>query len=383
MTWTRTADAVIIGGGIQGCSIAYNLAKFGLKNVVVLERDTVCSGSTGRCGAGIRAQWGTEMNCRFGLACVEKFEQLEEELGMDCGLHQGGYLLVAYQESEYGQLKKNMKLQNSLGVDTKVVSYEEAKEICPGLSADDAVGFTYHARDGHADPMLTTFAYQEAAKRLGVVFHKFTDCNDIKTLNGKVVGVSTNHGDIDSPVVVNAAGGYAQEVARMAGVDLPNFSERHEIIITEPVEEGVCPPMLMSFSGNYYIQQRPHGSIIGGCSPEGHPEDYENGDSWGFLEKMSRTITRLLPRTRGIRVVRQWSGLYNMTPDRQPVMCEADNVKGFYLSVGYSGHGFMFGPVSGELLAQKILGREPWIPIDQLHYRRFEKGELIIEPAVV
>ena len=383
MTLPKTANAVIIGGGIQGCSIAYNLAKFGLRDVVVLEKGTVCSGSTGRCGAGIRAQWGTEMNCRFGLACVEKFEQLHEELGMDCGLNQGGYLLVAYQESEFEQLKKNMKLQNSLGIDTRVVSYDEAREICPGLSADDAVGFTYHARDGHADPFLTTYAYQEAAKRLGVVFHKFTECTDVKTLNGKVVGVSTNRGDIDTPVVVNAAGGYSQQVAKMAGVDLPIFSERHEIIITEPVEPGVCPPMLMSFSGNYYIQQRPHGSIIGGCSPEGHPEDYENGNSWDFLEKMSQTITKLLPRTKGIRAVRQWSGLYNMTPDRQPVMCEADNVKGFYLSVGYSGHGFMFGPVSGELLAQKILGQKPWIPIDQLHYSRFEKGELLIEPAVV
>ena len=383
MSLPKTANAVIIGGGIQGCSIAYNLAKLGLRDVVVLEKGTVCSGSTGRCGAGIRAQWGTEMNCRFGLACVEKFEQLHEELGMDCGLNQGGYLLVAYQESEFKQLKKNMKLQNSLGIDTRVVSYDEAREICPGLSADDAVGFTYHARDGHADPFLTTYAYQEAAKRLGVVFHKFTECTDVKTLNGKVIGVSTNRGDIDTPVVVNAAGGYSQQVAKLAGVDLPIFSERHEIIITEPVEPGVCPPMLMSFSGNYYIQQRPHGSIIGGCSPEGHPEDYENGNSWDFLEKMSQTITKLLPRTKGIRAVRQWSGLYNMTPDRQPVMCEADNVKGFYLSVGYSGHGFMFGPVSGELLAQKILGQKPWIPIDQLHYNRFEKGELLIEPAVV
>ncbi|MBO8153078.1 FAD-binding oxidoreductase [Thermovirga sp.] len=383
MTWKNTADAVIVGGGIQGCSIAYHLAKFGMKNVVVLEKNTVCSGSTGRCGAGIRAQWGTEMNCRFGLASLEKFEQLHEELGMDCGLHQGGYLMVAYKESEFEQLKKNIALQNKLGIKSRVVTYDEAREICPGLSADDAVGFTYHNRDGHADPFLTTFAYQEAAKRLGVIFHKFTECMDVKVENGEVKGVSTNRGDIYAPVVVNAAGGYSQEVAKMAGVDIPNFSERHEIIITEPVEKGVCPPMLMSFSGNYYIQQRPHGSIIGGCSPEGHPEDYTCGNSWQFLEKMSKTITKLLPRTKGIRVVRQWSGLYNMTPDRQPILCEADNVKGFYLSVGYSGHGFMFGPISGELLAQKILGQEPRISIEPLHYKRFERGELIIEPAVV
>ena len=169
----------------------------------------------------------------------------------------------------------------------------------------------------------------------------------------------------------------------MAGVDIPNYSERHEIIITEPVEAGVCPPMLMSFSGNYYLQQRPHGSIIGGCSPEGHPADYTRGATWDFLEHMSRVFTKLLPRAKGIRVVRQWSGLYNMTPDRQPIICEAENVKGFYLSCGYSGHGFMFGPVTGEALAQHILLGKSDIPIDMLHYRRFAEGKLLIEPAVV
>ncbi len=383
MTWKKTANAVIIGGGVQGCATAYNLAKMGMKDVVVIEKDTISSGSTGRCGAGIRAQWGTEMNCRFGLACVEKFENLSEELGMDCGLNQSGYLMVAYKDSEFEQLKKSMKLQNSLGINTSVVSYDEAREICPGLSAEDAVGFTFHHRDGHADPFLTTFAFQEAAKRLGVIFHKFTEVTDVKTVGGEVVGVSTTRGDIDAPVVVNAAGGYSQVVAKMGGVDIPNFSELHQIIITEPVEPGVCPPMLMSFTGNYYIQQRPHGSIIGGCSPDGHPEDYDLGNSWDFLEKMSKTFVDLLPRTKGVRVVRQWSGLYNMTPDRQPILCEADNVSGFYLSVGYSGHGFMFGPITGELLAQKIMGQEPWIPIDKLHYKRFETGDLIVEPAVV
>lgn len=383
MSWKRTADVVVIGAGVQGCSIAYNLAKMGVKDIVVLEKGTICSGSTGRCGAGIRAQWGTEMNCRFGLAAVGKFEQLHEELGMDCGLNQSGYLMVAYKDSEFEQLQKSMKLQNSLGINTRVVTYDEAKEICPGLAAENAVGFTFHDRDGHADPFLTTFAYMEAGKRLGVKFLRFTEATDVKTVAGRVAGIVSSRGDIDAPVVVNAAGGYSQFISKMAGVEIPNFSERHEILITEPVEPGVCPPMLMSFSGNYYIQQRPHGSIIGGCSPEGHPQDYELGNSWDFLEMMSRTFVRLLPRTKGVRVVRQWSGLYNMTPDRQPVLCEADNVKGFFLSCGYSGHGFMFGPISGELLAQLILGQEPWIPIGMLHYSRFERGELLIEPAVV
>ena len=383
MSWTNTADYVVIGGGIQGVAIAYNLAKMGAQNVVVLEKDTVANGSTGRCGAGIRAQWGTEMNCRLGIASLDLFEQLSDELGMDVGLNQCGYLMVAYKESEFATLKRSMVLQNGMGIKTRVVSREEAYEICPGLAAEDAVGFTFHDRDGHADPFLTTFAYQEAAKRLGVVFHKFTECTGINVEGGKVTGVSTTKGDIATPVVINAAGPYAQFISKMAGVSIPNYSERHEIVITEPVEFGVCPPMLMSFSGNYYIQQRPHGSIIGGCSPEGHPEDFGNGHTWGFAELMAQKILKVLPRAKGIRLVRQWSGLYEMTPDRQPILGEADDVKGFYLSTGFSGHGFMFGPETGVLMAELILKGETHLLIDMLHYRRFASGELINEPAVV
>jgi sarcosine oxidase subunit beta len=382
MSWKNTADVVVIGGGVQGCATAYNLAKFGVKNVVLLEKGTVCSGSTVRCGAGIRAQWGTEMNCRLGLACLDIFEQLHEELGMDCGLNQCGYLMVAYKDSEFETLKNSMKMQNSLGIQTRVVSRDEAYEICPGLAADDAVGFTFHQRDGHADPFLTTFAYQEAAKRLGVRFEKFTEVTGIDVENGKVVGVRTNKGNIAAPVVINCAGAWAQFIAQMAGVKLPNFSEKHEIVITEPIEFGVCPPMLMSFSGNYYIQQRPHGSIIGGCSPEGHPEDFEVKSTWDFLSHISETFIKLLPRTKGVRIVRQWAGLYDMTPDRQPVIGETE-VKGFFLSTGYSGHGFMFGPITGQLMAELITKGTTSIDISMLDYRRFERGEEIWEPAVV
>jgi len=383
MEWTNTADVVVIGAGIQGTAISYYLKRRGVEKVVVLDKGSVCSGATGRCGAGIRAQWGTEMNCRLGLACVEKFEGLSDELGMDIGLNQSGYLMVGYQDKEWEQLQKNVALQNRLGIHSRVVNREEANEICPGLGAPNAVGFTYHARDGHADPFLTTFAYHKRGRELGVIYHTDTKVTDIKVANGKVYGVVTDKGDIDAPVVINASGGHSQFISAMAGVQLPLCSERHEIIITEPVDPGVCPPMLMSFSGNYYIQQRPHGSIIAGCSPAGHPEDFELGTSWQFLQQMTRTMLAVLPRTRGMRIVRQWSGLYNMSPDRQAVLGEADEVKGFFMSVGFSGHGFMFGPVTGEIIADLVVGRVPEINVEMLHHRRFNLGELILEPAVV
>jgi sarcosine oxidase subunit beta len=381
MEWKNKADVVIIGGGILGTATAYYLAKFGRKDVVVVEKGTVCSGSTGRCGAGIRAQWGTEMNCRLGLAALDIFEQLDYELGLPTGLNQGGYLLVAYTEKEFENLKKGMVLQNRLGVQTKVVSLAEAREICPALDASDAVGFTYHARDGHADPFLTTFAYLEAAKKLGVSYFRKTEVTGVTVKGDKAVGVDTTKGHLDAALVINCAGAYAQVVAKMAGIDLPNWGERHEILITEPVEPGVCPPMLMSFSGNYYIQQRPHGSIICGVSPDGHPQDFKLRTTWQFITHMSNVMNKLLPVTKDIRVVRHWSGLYDMTPDGSPIIGETD-VKNFYHSTGYSGHGFMLGPIAGRILAQHLTGSKPDIDFSVLDYKRFARGELLIEPNI-
>jgi sarcosine oxidase subunit beta len=322
------------------------------------------------------------MNCRLGIAALDIFEQLDQDLGMSVGLNQGGYLLVAYSEKELDTLRKGMELQNSLGIKSRQITLREAREICPGLAADDAVGFFFHGRDGHADPFLTTFAYLEAAKRLGVTCHRHTECTGILVDGGAVRGVETDRGIIHAPIVINCAGAYAQFIARMAGIEIPNWAERHEIMITEPVAPGVCPCMLMSFSGNYYIQQRPHGSIICGMSPAGHPEDYENKTTWQFIEEMSKTLVRLLPRTRGIRIARQWSGMYDMTPDAQPIIGETD-VKNFYHSTGYSGHGFMLAPVAGKILAQHITGKKPDIDFSMLDYRRFARGEHIRESNVV
>ncbi len=382
MEWKSTAEVVIVGGGIIGVSTAYYLAKQGVKDIVLVEKGTICGGSTGRCGAGIRAQWGTEMNCRLGIAALDIFEQLDQELGMSVGLNQGGYLLVAYNEKELETLRNGMLLQNSLGIQSRMVTLTEAREICPGLAAEDAVGFFFHGRDGHADPFLTTFAYLEAAKRLGVTCYRNTACTGVIVRDNTVQGIETTNGKISAPIVINCAGAYAQIVARMAGIELPNWAERHEIMITEPVAPGVCPCMLMSFSGNYYIQQRPHGSIICGMSPQGHPEDFENKTTWQFIEAMSKTLVKLLPRTKGIRIARQWSGLYDMTPDAQPVIGEPD-VKNVDHSTGYAGHGFMLAPVAGKILAQHITGQKPDIDFSMLDYRRFSRGEHIRESNVV
>ncbi len=250
------------------------------------------------------------------------------------------------------------------------------------MAVDDALGFTFYQRDGHADPFLTTFAFQEAAKRYGAQFHKFTEVTGIEMKGGKIAGVKTNRGTIETECVVNCAGSWSAEIGKMVGLDVPVRPERHEIIITEPVDPGVCPPMLMSFSGNYYIQQRPHGSIIAGESPVHDQPGVDYTATVTSPASIAKTILKLLPRAKNIRVVRQWAGRYEMTPDAAPVLGHTE-VPGFWLATGFSGHGFMLGPVAGQIMTALLNGDKPPFDPTIMDYKRFERGEKIVEPNVV
>lgn len=380
----KTADVLIIGGGISGCAIAYNLAKKGVKNIVVLEKNYLASGATGRCGAGIRQQWGTEMNCKIAMESIKFFETANEELEYDGDIEfkQDGYLIVASTPKEDEQFQKNVALQRSLGMEVDYLTPQEAKKIVPYLNTEKLTSATFCPKDGHLNPFLTTDAYAKAATRLGVEIYTYTTVTGIKTKDGKVIGVMTDKGDIATNIVVNAAGGYSKQIGEMAGVNIPVYSERHQILVTEPVEP-MLGPMVMSFSLNIYCQQTPHGSIIMGRGDSNEPKDLRITSSWQFLDEMAKTVTDLLPPIGKLRVIRQWAGLYNMTPDRQPIYGAVKGLEGFYLALGYSGHGFMFGPMTGLLMSELILGEELTIDISKLSIDRFAKNELVFEPSVV
>ncbi len=379
----RSADIVIIGGGVQGCSIAYNLAKKGQKNIVILEKNTCASGSSGRCGAGFRQQFGTEMNCILARESVRMLEKLSEELDYDIEFNQKGYLILAYTEKEVAQFKKNVRLQQSLGINSDLLSPEEAREIVPPLNIKDVLAASYCPTDGNVNPLLTTFAYAEAAQRLGVKIFRFTEAQKIESRNNRITAVVTNQGRILTEKVVNAAGAFAREVGEIAGVEIPVYSQRHQILVTEPTSI-LWESMLMSFSRNFYFQQLPHGSIVGGYGdPEHELIGHHISSSWEFVITMAKKMTALVPKVGQVRVVRQWSGSYNMSPDSQPILGEHPELAGYYMSVGFSGHGFMLAPVSGQMLAELILGEETELPMEKLDIGRFKRGELILEPSVV
>nr|WP_312577917.1 FAD-binding oxidoreductase [Sedimentibacter sp.] len=380
----NSAEIVIIGAGISGCAIAYNLAKKGVKNIVVIEKNYICSGSTGRCGAGVRMQWGTEMNCKIGRKSIEFYEHANEilEYNRDVEFKQSGYLLIADTDKEIDQFKKNIEVQHACGIPSRMLSLEEAKEIVPYLNTSLLKGAAFCEKDGFLNPFHTTDAFYSAAKKLGVEFNTFTEVTGIKVENSKVVGVETDKGYISTNCVVNATNGFSKNISEMVGVDIPVYSERHQILVTEPVEP-MQRPMVMAFGLNLYVQQSPHGSFIMGRGDANEPRDLRITSSWHFIEEMAQTIDDILPPISKLRVIRQWAGLYNMTPDKQPIYDKAENVEGFYMAVGFSGHGFMFGPITGVVMSEMILCEEPTIDVSMLNLNRFKTGNLLLEPSVV
>ncbi|KYK29273.1 MAG: hypothetical protein AYK19_19935 [Theionarchaea archaeon DG-70-1] len=374
------AEVVIIGGGVTGCGAAYNLVKKGVTDVVVLEKNYLCYGASGRCGGGIRQQFTTEANITLAMESVRIFEQLSEELDTDIEYDQGGYLIITY-EDEVEQFKENVKLQNRMGLQSRFITPEEAREIVPLLNIDPIAGATFCQTDGHANPFRVVHGYAKKAEEMGVEINKFTEVTGIKVDDGQITAVKTNKGTIKTSIVVNAAGAYSRDIGLMVGVDLPNKPYRHEILVTEPIEH-VQDPMIISFKTGIYFSQQECGSIIGGIGDPEEPSSYNLSGSLRFLRRMAKTMIELVPAYGHLNVLRQWAGLYDVTPDAQPNLGWTEGVEGFCQANGYSGHGFMIAPKVTELIAELIVDGKTSMPIDDLNVKRFE-GEITGEAYVV
>ncbi|MBU1142175.1 MAG: FAD-binding oxidoreductase [Firmicutes bacterium] len=378
-------NILIIGAGISGVSIAYNLAKKGVLGIHVIDRGYFTNGATGRCGAGVRQQWATPMNCILAKKSIEFFENANEILEYEGNLEfkQEGYLMLATNPEEHEQFTKNVKLQNSLGIPSKQLTKEEALKIVPHLNPNAFISATFCQTDGHLNPFKMTEAYYLAAKRLGVTFSFFEEALHIETKDKKILKVITNKNTYETSKVVNAAGGYSKEIGDMAGVDIPVYSENHEILATEPVER-IQGPMVMSFSKNIYCQQVPHGAFLMGRSNPFVERGHDVESTWQFLDHMAKTVTDIMPLIGKLRVVRQWGGSYNMSPDRQPIISDTKELEGFYMACGFSGHGFMFAPMTGLLLSEIILKENNSIDMEPLHLDRFKtQDQFHVEKSVV
>ncbi len=365
------ASVVIIGGGIIGTAIAFNLAKLGVKDVSVFEKSYISSGSTGRCGGGIRQQWTSPMNVRLAMRSVKLFERFKLDVGMDIEYYQGGYLLLAYTEKEVEDFSENVKMQRGEGLDVVLLTKRQIAQKFPFMNLEGVKGGTWCPTDAHANPQIANIAYAMAIKQMGVDLNTYTTVEGIDTQGGKIVGVQTNKGYVKTNIVINAAGGFSHEVGLMAGVDIPTYSERHQILVTESINH-VLDPMVISFRNNYYVRQTMHGSFVMGQSDKKPAKGNDLGHTIEFLEEMAPKMVHDFPFMNHLHIVRQWSGAYDLSPDAQPIIDESRSVSRYIFAVGFSGHGFMLAPAVGEAVAEMVVyGRSKTTDISNLGMSRF------------
>ncbi len=379
----KKTDVVIIGGGVSGCSLAYNLAKRGV-SVVVFEKRYLSSGATGACGAGIRQQWSTRENTDLAIKSVKIFEQLGKELGEDIELRQGGYLIAVHNEKDMKQALKNVKMQKSLGLKVDILTPEKINDIVPILDVKGmkAIGATFCPTDGHANPFKTNFAYANAAKRLGAKIYTYTEVKGIKKNKKEICSVITEKGTVKTKIVVNAAGVWSKIIAEMVGINLPNIPFRKEIMVTERIRP-VFEAMVISFKDGIYFSQQKEGQILGGIPIPEERSGYITIPTFEFMQHMAKTLTRYAPILKHVNMLRHWTGFYDVTPDARPILGETEELKGFIQCNGFSGHGFMLSPMVAKILADFIVdGKRPDI-LEHLNLKRFKDKKIIREVSVV
>jgi len=377
------ADVVIIGGGINGCSLAYNLAKKKI-DVVVVEKNYLSSGATGACGAGIRQQWSTTENTSLAIESVKIFEKLSKELGQDIELRQGGYLIAVHDEKELKQAEKNVCMQRSLGLNVDILTANEINNIVKILDvkAMKAIAATFCPTDGHANPFKTTFAYADAARKKGANIYTHTKVIGIKTDKDKIKTVETDKGSINTDFLVNAAGIESKDIAAMLNIDLPLVAYRKEIMATERLEP-LFEAMVISFKDGIYFSQQREGQIVGGIPIPEERSGYRTVPTFSFMRHMAKTLVRYAPVLKHVNMLRHWTGFYDVTPDARPILGETKNLSGFIQCNGFSGHGFMLSPMVTKILSEYIAdGKTPEI-LESLNLNRFEGKKIIYEKSVV
>jgi sarcosine oxidase subunit beta len=384
MSLPKTADVVIIGGGVMGASTAYHLATRGLKNVVLLEREMFLGqGATGRCAGGVRYQFATEINIRLSLLSIPMLERFEEEIGQEIDYRKIGYLFLLTQEEDLEIFQQNLVLQHRLGVMTEWFDGEAIRSQFPIMNLDDVIAGTNHAEDGIVDPNGVVMGYIKAARQLGAQCFTSTAVDAIRVEKGKVTGVHTSDGEISSPVVVNAGGPWAGVISNMAGISIPLVPLRRQWLTTTPLPDLPSGfPFVIDFSRSLYFHPEGEGLLTGMSNPDEVPGFNQAIDREWEITHMEAAINRL-PMLANAGVMSRIAGLYENTPDAHPIYGSTP-IEGFYIVTGFSGHGFMHGPISGLLMSEIILdGEATTLDISMLDLARFGEERLIPEYNVV
>ena len=380
---TKAYDAIIIGAGSVGAPAAFSLAQAGVRTLVLDKMPSVGQGSNKTAIGGIRATHSDPAKIRLCLRSIEIFSTWKERYGDEIEWYKGGYSFVAYREREAKILKDLLTIQHSFGLNIHWLDKEALLEVIPDLNLVGLIGGTFSADDGNASPLLAIHAFYQHAHRLGAEFHFGEAVTGIIFEAGRVRGVRTDRGTYDAPVVINAAGPWARQVAQMAGLDVPVTPDSHEAAITEAVARFL-DPMVVDIrptpgSANYYFYQHFTGQIVFCITPSPSIWGYDTRETSTFLPMVAQRMLEIMPKLVNLRVRRTWRGLYPMTPDGFPIVGWSREVEGYLFAVGMCGQGFMLGPGLGELLARMVqddLEPEDHMVLEDLSpYREFAGQE--------
>ena len=367
----------------MGCALAYQLAKRNV-DVVLLERETLGSQSTGRCAGGVRQQFSMEANVRLQRLSVRLFEEFEQETGHPPDFRQIGYLFVLTLPQHVEDFRHNMEMWHRVGLaDARWVDADEASRMVPVLNVEDVLGCTFCPSDGVASPADVTSGYASAARRHGARLREGVEVVGVDVAGGRVQGVRTSAGEIATRLLFNCAGAWSSSIGRLAGLEIPVLPYRRHVAVTgsfPAVPRG--NPMTVDFQSSLYFHPEGDGVLIG-MSDRAEPPGYVTDVNWEFLEKMFATAAGRAPALASAGVKRAWAGLYETTPDHQAILGPVPELEGFWCASGFSGHGFMQAPAAALLLAQLLLDRRSEIDISPFAFTRFAKGSLVSERNVI
>ena len=382
MRQQKTADFIIIGGGIIGCSTAYNLVNQGAKNVVVLEKGEICSGGTAKSCAITRSHYSIEANLHHAVESIKIFENFDEIVGGDPRFQPTGQMVLG-PEAHRPLMERVFRTQNKYGIDTQSLTPAEAHELHPLLQFEDVDVIGYESRTGYCDPYLTTTAYAQRAKALGVTFYTGTPVTGIRC-NGAIKTIETPQGDFETPTVVLAAGPWTHALGKMLGVQFPYEISKHKVLtlkIDQPYEKEWPIVKDLLTPEKIYFRPDSGGVVLVGTGDHGDPletiEKLTDEVEIEHIERIGKRMTNRMPVFAEAQLVRSWTGAYDIPPDWCPIIGPVSELDGVHVAVGFSGHGFKLAPTIGEALAQQILGTEPRVPIEMYDMTRFETGKTL------
>ncbi len=380
----KNADAIVIGGGIIGLSTAFQLAKMKYGRIIVVEKELFLgAGATSKCAGGVRAQFTTKVNIQMSMKSEEMLVHFEEDTGYPALYDQVGYMFLLSDENELQEFGKAMDLQRSLGLKVEMIEPSEINKIAPNVRTDDIIKATFCKDDGLADPGELIQGYATAARRLGLELSIETDVTALKLNGDNIQGIITNKGEIDSPLVVNAAGPFVNVIGKMANINIPVEPVRRQIVTTGALD--YIPhtfPMVVDVKAGLYFHKESPGLLFGWADKTVKP-GFDTSIDPEYTDTILMKALERVPKLETAEVSKSWAGLYETTPDHHAIIGYAEGVGGMFIVGGFSGHGLMHAPAAGLVAAEIICGKKPSIDVTALAPQRFATGLVHEETNVI